>query len=248
MAGHSKWANIQHRKGRQDARRSRLFSRLIREISVAARQGGPNPEGNPRLRAAIDAANSNNLPKDSIERALNRGGDGAEKALAEDRYEGYGPGGAAVIVDCLTNNRNRAVSEIRYAFKKCGGALGTEGSVSHLFRRLGILRYPPGTDEEALFEAAAEAGAEEVKTAADGIIEVWTAPDSLYEAAGVLEAAGHRPQYSRVELRARETVALEGERAAAVRRLLDMLEELEDVQQVHCNASVSGAGANEDAA
>ena len=161
MAGHSKWANIQHRKGRQDAKRGKLFSKLIREITVSARLGGPDPDGNPRLRAAIDNALAGNMPKDTIERAVKRGAGGAEgESLEEVRYEGYGPGGVAVMVDCMTDNRNRTVAEVRHAFSKCGGNLGTDGSVAYLFAKVGLISYPAGTDEDALLEAALEAGAD----------------------------------------------------------------------------------------
>jgi len=240
MAGHSKWANIQHRKGRQDARRGKLFTKLIREIAVAARLGGPDPDANPRLRAAIDSAKSQSMPKDTIERAVKRGAGGDESDnLEEVRYEGYGPGGVAVMVDCMTDNRNRTVAEVRHAFSKCGGNLGTDGSVSYLFNKVGLISYPPDEDEDALMEASLEAGADDVVTNDDGSIDVITGPDELVDVKTALVNAGHKPENAEVTMRASTSSELEQQGADTMLRLLDMLEDLDDVQKVYSNADIS---------
>jgi len=237
MAGHSKWANIQHRKNRQDAKRGRLFSRLIRELSVAARLGGGNPDNNPRLRAALNAATANNIAKDTIERAIRRAdSDDKGASLEEVRYEGYAPGGVAVIVECMTDNRNRTVAELRYAFKRHGGNLAGNGEVAHLFQPVGRLCYPPESDEEAVFEAAAEAGAEDVQHDEDAGIEVLTRPEQFNQVREALERAGCPPRHWELSMRAHTEVALVGERGSAVLELLEALENLEDVQHIHCNA------------
>jgi YebC/PmpR family DNA-binding regulatory protein len=239
MAGHSKWANIQHRKSRQDARRGKLFTKLIREITVATRHGGPDPKSNPRLRAAIDNALSNNMPKDTIERAIKRGTGAEEGAhLEEVRYEGYGPGGVAVLVECMTDNRNRTVADVRHAFTKCGGNLGTDGSVAYLFRKVGLLSFPAGSDEDALMVAALEAGAEDIANNADGSIEIITAPDDFMEVKDKLGRAGHAPESAELTMRAAVTATLDREQAEHMLRLFDMLNELDDVQKVYSNAEI----------
>jgi YebC/PmpR family DNA-binding regulatory protein len=237
MAGHSKWANIQHRKGAQDGKRARAFSRLIRELTVAARIGGGDPDANPRLRLALDRARAQNMPRDTIERAVKRGagrleGDGIEEVT----YEGYGPGGVAVLVECMTDNRNRTVSEVRSAFTRHGGNLGAEGSVSYLFNPVGLLAYPPGTGEERLLEAALDAGAEDVVVADDGSAEVLTAPADFVAVRDALAAAGLAPASAEVTLRAAADTPLGAEDAARAARLLEALEDLDDVQRVSSNA------------
>ena len=240
MAGHSKWANIQHRKGRQDAKRGKLFSKLIREITVSARLGGPDADGNPRLRAAIDNALAGNMPKDTIERAVKRGAGGGEgESLEEVRYEGYGPGGVAVMVDCMTDNRNRTVAEVRHAFTKCGGNLGTDGSVAYLFTKVGLLSYPPGSNEDALLEAALEAGAEDVAGNDDGSFDVLTTPDDFIDVRDGLTETGHAPAAAEVTMRAANGQTLDLNNAQTMVRLLDTLEDLNDVQKVYSNAEIS---------
>ena len=239
MAGHSKWANIQHRKGRQDAKRGKLFSKLIREITVSARLGGPDPGGNPRLRAAIDNALAGNMPKDTIERAVKRGAGGGDgESLEEVRYEGYGPGGVAVMVDCMTDNRNRTVAEVRHAFTKCGGNLGTDGSVAYLFSKVGQLSYPAGTDEDALLEAALEAGADDVAGNDDGSIDVLTTPDEFLDVKDNLAGTGYRPDAAEITMRAATGHTLDLPGAQTMLRLLDTLEDLNDVQKVYSNAEI----------
>lgn len=239
MAGHSKWANIQHRKGRQDARRGRLFSRLIREVTLAAKRGGTDPSGNPRLRAAIAEASSQNIPKDTIERAVRRaGGDEDGSNLEEVRYEGYGPGGAAVLVECMTDNRQRTVAEVRHAFTKCGGNLGKDGSVSFLFRKVGQISFTAGADENRVMEAALEAGADDVVSNDDGSIDVIASPDEFLDTRERLVAAGLSPASAEIIMRAGTTVVLDREQAESMLRLLEMLEDLDDVQKVHSNAEI----------
>ncbi len=239
MAGHSKWANIQHRKKAQDAKRGKIFTKLIREITVAARIGGGDPEANPRLRLAVDRALAANMPKDTIERAIKRGAGAQEgEAYEEVRYEGYGPGGVAVMVDCMTDNRNRTVAEVRHAFTKMGGNLGTSGSVAYLFKEQGVLGYPAGTDEDALMEAALEAGAEDVVTAEDGTIEVITSPKAFLQVKEAMIAAGFEPEYAEVTMRPETTVTLDADQAEKMMRLQDMLEDLDDVQRVYSNAEI----------
>ncbi|MCY4361402.1 MAG: YebC/PmpR family DNA-binding transcriptional regulator [Gammaproteobacteria bacterium] len=240
MAGHSKWANIQHRKGRQDAKRGKLFSKLIREITVSARLGGGDPDGNPRLRAAIDNALAGNMPKDTIERAIKRGAGGTEgESLEEVRYEGYGPGGVAVMVDCMTDNRNRTVAEVRHAFTKCGGNLGTDGSVAYLFSKVGLISYPDGTDEDTLLEAALDAGAEDVAGNDDGSIDVLTKPDEFLDVKDNLVVNGYPPDTAEITMRAATGNSLDLQGAQTMLRLLDTLEDLNDVQKVYSNAEIA---------
>ncbi len=240
MAGHSKWANIQHRKGAQDAKRGKLFTKLIREITVAARLGGDDPAANPRLRTAIDKALGSNMPKDTIERAIKRGAGNLEGvSYQEVRYEGYGPGGVAVMVDCMTDNRNRTVAEVRHAFAKCGGNLGTEGSVAYLFTKQGIISYAAGSDEDAIMEAALEAGADDVVVNDDGSIDVFTTPEDFIAVKEAMVAAGLMPEHAEVTMQAATSAALELEDAQKMVRLLEMLEDLDDVQNVYSNADIS---------
>lgn len=239
MAGHSKWANIKHRKSRQDAKRGRLFTKLIREITVSARLGGPDVNDNPRLRAAVDNAYANNMPKDTVERAISRGaGEDDSENVEEIRYEGYGPGGVAVMVDCMTDNRNRTAGEVRHAFSKCGGKLGTDGSVAFLFNRVGQIAYPAGTDEEALMEAALEAGADDIVTNEDGSMDIITAPDEFMTVKQSLIEAGHTPEIAEITERAVTNVTVDMEGAQTMIRLLDMLEDLDDIQKVYSNADI----------
>ncbi len=240
MAGHSKWANIQHRKGAQDAKRGKLFTKLIREITVAARMGGGDVSSNPRLRAAIDKALGGNMTKDTIERAVKRGSGATEgDDYAEIRYEGYGPNGLAVMVDCLTDNRNRTVAEVRHAFSKCGGNLGTDGSVAYLFTKLGILSYPAGCDEDAVMEAALEAGAEDVVSNDDSTVDVQTTPEDFLDVKEAMVAAGFAPEHAEVTMQASTSVELDLEGAEKMLRMIGMLEDLDDVQNVYSNADVS---------
>ncbi len=240
MAGHSKWANIRHRKSAQDAKRGKIFTKLIRELTVAARLGGADPAANPRLRAAIDKALSHNMPKDTIQRAINKGsGAGDDGNYEQVRYEGYGPGGVAVMVDCLTDNRNRTVAEVRHAFTKAGGNLGTDGSVAYLFTKAGVINFPAGSDEDAIMEVALEAGAEDVITHDDGSIEVVTAPADFEAVKQALETAGLAPESAEVTMRASTTVSLNAADAEKMIRLLERLEDLDDVQQVYSNADIS---------
>ena len=240
MAGHSKWANIQHRKGAQDAKRGKLFTKLIREITVAAKMGDPDPASNPRLRLAVDKALSGNMTKDTIERAIKRGS-GAQDGenFEEVRYEGYGPGGVAVMVDCVTDNRNRTVAEVRHAFTKAGGNLGTDGSVAYQFTKSGILSYPGGSDEDQIMEAALEAGAEDVLGNDDGSVDVLTAPDQFVDIKEAMAVAGLEPEQAEVTMRAANTMSLELDDAEKMIRLLDRLEDLDDVQNVYSNADIS---------
>jgi YebC/PmpR family DNA-binding regulatory protein len=242
MAGHSKWANIQHRKGRQDAKRGKIFTRLIKEITVSARMGGGDPDMNPRLRLAVDKATENNMPKDNIERAIKRGtGDLEGVNYEEIRYEGYGIGGAAVIVDCLTDNRTRTVADVRHAFSKHGGNLGSDGSVAFLFRHCGQLIYAPGTPEEKLLEAALEAGAEDVVANDDGSMEVVTGPYDFTRVRSALEKAGFKAEVAEVTMKALTEIPLAGEDAARMQKLLDALESLDDVQEVYTSAAMDEA-------
>jgi len=240
MAGHSKWANIQHRKGAQDARRGKLFTKLIREITVSARMGGADIASNPRLRAAVDKALSNNMTKDTIERAIKRGAGAQEgENYQEIRYEGYGPGGVAVMADCLTDNRNRTVAEVRHAFTKCGGNLGTEGSVAYLFTETGIMSFTAGSNEDQIMAIAVEAGAEDVIVNGDGSIDVLTTPGNF---AGVKQAmmnATLEPEEAEITMRASTNAGLDLEDAIKMVKLLEMLEELDDVQHVYSNADIS---------
>jgi len=238
VAGHSKWANIQHRKKAQDAKRGKLFTRLIREITVAAK-GGSDLSANPSLRTAVDKAKAQSVPKDAIERAVKRGAGELEGSDYEEiRYEGYGPAGVALIVDCLTDNRNRTVAEVRHAFSKSGGNLGQDGSVAFMFSSVGVLTYPPGSDEDAIMEAALEAGAEDVVTEEDGLIEVLTAPGDYLKVKEAMIEAGHEPVDSELTMRAANNVELGVEDSEKVQRLIDTLEELDDVQEVYHNADL----------
>ena len=240
MAGHSKWANIKHRKGAQDAKRGKIFTKLIREITVSARMGGGDVNSNPRLRAAMDKALAQNMTKDTIERAIKRGtGDGDTEHYEEVRYEGYGPNGVAVLVDCLTDNRNRTVSEVRHAFTKSGGNLGTDGSVAYLFSRIGVLSYPVGADEDVLMEAALEAGAEDVQVNDDGSIDVITSFEDYLSIKDTMTEAGHVPESSDVIMKPSTSVELEKDDAEKIIRLVDVLEDLDDVQNVYSNAEIS---------
>jgi YebC/PmpR family DNA-binding regulatory protein len=240
MAGHSKWANIQHRKSAQDAKRGKLFTKLIREITVSARSGGGEAASNPRLRAAIDAALGANMTRDTIERAIKRGtGEAGGEQVEEVRYEGYGPGGTAVLVDCMTDNRNRTVGEVRHAFSKCGGNLGTEGSVAYLFTKCGLIQYPPGANEDRIMEVALDAGASDVVVADDSSIEVVTDADAYGAVLDALKAAGLMPESSSVAMRAGTSSSLDFEAAEKMLKLIDMLEDLDDVQQVYSNADIS---------
>jgi YebC/PmpR family DNA-binding regulatory protein len=239
MAGHSKWANIQHRKGRQDAKRGKIFTRLIKEITVAARMGGGDPDMNPRLRLAVDKATDQNMPKDNIERAIKRGTGGLDGANYESiRYEGYGPAGAAVIVDTLTDNRTRTVAEVRHAFAKYGGNMGSEGSVAFLFKHCGQLLYAPGTDEEKLMEAALEAGAEDVVANDDGSLEVITAPNDFSRVKAALEKAGFKAELAEVTMKPSAETGMSAEDSAKMQKLLDVLESLDDVQEVYTTAAI----------
>ncbi|BAL97193.1 YebC/PmpR family DNA-binding transcriptional regulator [Rubrivivax gelatinosus] len=239
MAGHSKWANIQHRKGRQDEKRGKVWTRVIREIIVAARQGGGDPNANPRLRLAVDKAKAANMPADTVKRNIDKATGNLEGVNYEEiRYEGYGIGGAAIIVDCMTDNRVRTVAEVRHAFSKYGGNLGTEGSVAFQFKHCGQLIFAPGTNEDAVMEAALEAGAEDVVTGEDGSIEVLTSPADFQAVKGALEAKGLTAEIAEVTMRAENTIALAGEDAARMQKLLDVIEDLDDVQDVFHNAEI----------
>lgn len=239
MAGHSKWANIKHRKAAQDAKRGKMFTKLIRELVVAAKQGGPLPEDNPRLRAAVDKALGSNMTRDTIDRAIARGaGNNEADDVEELTYEGYAPGGVAVLVEVMTDNRNRTVAEVRHAFSKRGGNLGTDGSVAYLFERKGQISFAPGTDEEQVMEAALEAGAEDIEAADDGSIEVTTAWEDLSGVKTTLEASGLEPAESEVTMIASTTVPVDASGAETVMGLIDALEELDDVQNVYSNVDI----------
>jgi len=240
MAGHSKWANIQHRKGAQDKKRGKLFTKLIREITIAARMGGGEITANPRLRLAIDKAKAQSMPKDNIDRAIKRGSgdlDGAQ--YNEIRYEGYGPGGTAVMVDCMTDNKNRTVAEVRHAFSKYGGNLGADGSVNYLFNHVGLLSYPPGSSEDAIMEAAIEAGAEDVLIDDDKSIDVLTDPAEFEAVRDQMRAAGLDPENAELTMRATTSAELELQAANSMIKLLESLEDLDDVQNVYSNADIS---------
>ena len=237
MAGHSKWANIQHRKGRQDAKRGKIFTRLIKEITVASRLGGSDNTANARLRLAVEKAYANNMPKDTVERAIKRGSGELEGVNYEEiRYEGYGIGGAAVIVDCMTDNRVRTVAEVRHAFAKHGGNLGSEGSVAFLFRHCGQFLFPPGTSEDKVMEAALEAGAEDVIANDDRSIEVITAPNDFLAVKDKLEKSGLKAELAEVTMKPATEVAFTGDDAAKMHKLMEAIEILDDVQEVHTNA------------
>jgi YebC/PmpR family DNA-binding regulatory protein len=239
VAGHSKWANIQHRKGRQDEKRGKVWTRVIREIMVAARQGGGDLSANPRLRLAVDKAKAANMPADTIKRNIDKATGNLEGVQYEEiRYEGYGIGGAAIIVDTMTDNKVRTVAEVRHAFSKHGGNMGTEGSVSFQFRNVGQLILGPGTSEDKVMDVALEAGAEDVLADEDGAIEVITSPAEFEVVKNALEAAGLKPEVAEVTMRPENTIELTGEDAARMQKLLDVLEDLDDVQAVFHNAEI----------
>ena len=237
MAGHSKWANIKHKKAAQDAKRGKVFTRLIKEITVASRLGGPDADTNPRLRLAVDKAYEANMPKENVERAIRRGSGELEGVNYEEvRYEGYGIGGAAVMADCLTDNKTRTVADVRHAFAKHGGNLGTDGSVGFLFKHCGQLVFAPGTSESAVMDAAIEAGAEDVIANDDGSIEVITPPGSFVAVKEALQRAGLKPELADVTMKPTVETLLVGEDATKMQRLLDALEALDDVQDVYTTA------------
>ncbi len=242
MAGHSKWANIQHRKGRQDEKRGKAWTRVIREIMVAARLGGGDVSANPRLRLAVEKAKAVNLPVDTVKRNIDKATGNLEGVSYEEiRYEGYGIGGAAIIVDCMTDNRVRTVAEVRHAFSKYGGNLGTEGSVAFQFKHCGQLVFAPGTSEDKLMEVALEAGADDVVTGDDGSIEVLCAPPEFEAVKAALEAAGLTAEVAEVTMRAENTIELAGEDATRMQKLLDVIEDLDDVQELYHNALMADA-------
>nr|WP_216293307.1 YebC/PmpR family DNA-binding transcriptional regulator [Delftia acidovorans]MCA1066890.1 putative transcriptional regulatory protein [Delftia acidovorans] len=239
MAGHSKWANIQHRKGRQDEKRGKVWTRIIREIMVAARTGGSDLSANPRLRLAVEKAKAANMPADNIKRNIDKATGNLEGVTYEEiRYEGYGIGGAAIIVDTMTDNRVRTVADVRHAFSKYGGNMGTEGSVSFQFKHVGQLIFAPGSDEDQIMEVALEAGAEDVITDDEGALEVLTAPAEFETVRDALQAKGLTPEVAEVTMRPENTIALQGDDAARMQKLLDMIEDLDDVQDVYHNAEL----------
>ncbi len=241
MAGHSKWANIKHRKGAQDAKRGKIFTKLIREISVAAKAGGgPDPANNPGLRSAIDKALSANMKRDTIDNTIKKASGTMEGVHYEEViYEGYGPGGTAVMVNCLTDNRNRTVAEVRHAFTKAGGNLGTDGSVAYMFTKIGIISFLNNVEEDAIMEAALEAGADDVITHDDGLIDVTTTPEDYLTVKEAMIAAGFEPEHAEVTMKASTLAALDGQDAEKLLRLQDRLEDLDDVQDVYSNAEIS---------
>jgi YebC/PmpR family DNA-binding regulatory protein len=242
MAGHSKWANIQHRKKAVDAKRGKIFTRVNRELTVAARAGGSDPDANPRLRLAIQKANAANMPKDTIERTIKKAAGELEGVTYEEiRYEGYAQNGVAVIVDTLTDNRNRTVAEVRHAFSKAGGNLGTDGSVAYLFNKIGVLNFEPGTSEDDVMEVALEAGADDIVTEQDGLIEVVTSPEAFADVVSAMEEAGLTPANAEVTMRASMEVELDVETGQKVLRFLDVLEDLDDAQAVYSNADIPEA-------
>ena len=239
MAGHSKWANIQHRKKAVDAKRGKIFTRVNRELTVAAREGGSDPDANPRLRLAIQKANAVNMPKDTIERTIKKAAGELEGVTYEEiRYEGYAPNGVAVMVDTLTDNRNRTVAEVRHAFSKAGGNLGTDGSVAYLFDKIGVLNFEPGTPEEEVLEVAMEAGADDIVTEDDGSIEIVTSPEAYSDVLSAMEEAELTPANSEITMRANIEVELDVETGQKVLRLIDALEDLDDAQAVYSNADI----------
>ena len=241
MAGHSKWANIKHRKAAADAKKGKVFTRLIKEITVAAKHGGGDPNTNPKLRLMLDKARDANMTKDSVTRAVQRGTGELEGASYEEaRYEGYGPGGAAVMVDCLTDNRTRTVAEVRHAFTKNGGNVGSDGSVAYLFKHCGQFVFAPGASEDKVMEAALEAGADDVVTNQDGSIEVISAPADFDKVKAALQKAGLKPDAAEVTMKAINETVLAGAEAERMRALLDALDELDDVQDVYTTASLDG--------
>ena len=240
MAGHSKWANIQHRKGRQDEKRGKVWTRIIREIMVAARQGGGDMAMNPRLRLAVDKAKAANMPADTIKKNIDKATGNLEGVSYEEiRYEGYGIGGAAIIIDTMTDNRVRTVAEVRHAFSKYGGNMGTEGSVAFQFKHCGQLVFAPGTDEDKVMDVALEAGAEDVIADEEGAIEVLTSPADFEAVKNALEAAGLKPELAEVTMRPENTIELTGDDAARMQKLIDVIEDLDDVQEVFHNAEIA---------
>ena len=240
MAGHSKWANIQHRKGRQDEKRGKVWTRVIREIMVAARQGGGDPKENPRLRLAVEKARAANMPADTVKKNIDKATGNLEGVHYEEiRYEGYGIGGAAIIIDTMTDNKVRTVAEVRHAFSKYGGNLGTEGSVAFQFKHCGQLVFAPGTSEDKVMEVALEAGADDVVTGDDGAIEVLTGPHDFESVKAALEAAGLKPEVAEVTMRAENTIELSGDEGQRMQKLLDVLEDLDDAQNVFHNAVIN---------
>lgn len=239
MAGHSKWANIQHRKGRQDAKRGKIFTKLIKEITVSARLSGGDPTMNPRLRAAIAEAKEENMPADNITRAIKKGTGELEGVSYEEiRYEGYGINGAAIIIDCLTDNKQRAVMDVRHALTKHGGNLGTDGSVVFMFKHCGSLLYPPGTSEDQIMDVALEAGAEDIVTDEDGSIEVITPPNDFMAIKESMEAAGFKAVFSEVTMKPNVETVFTGDDAVKMQKILDALEDLDDVQDVYTSAVI----------
>ncbi|WP_432786903.1 putative transcriptional regulatory protein [Oligella sp. MSHR50489EDL] len=237
MAGHSKWANIQHRKGRQDAKRGKIWTKIIREITVAARSGGPDPDSNPSLRLAMDKANASNMPKDNINRAIQRGAGAADGEDYEFvRYEGYGVAGAAVIVDCMTDNRQRTVSEVRHALTKNGGNLGTDGSVTFMFDHVSQFLFGPDVDEEQIMEVGLEAGANDIVTDEDGLTEVLGEPTDFAQLRDAFEAAGLKPEVAEIIMRPQNEIELSEADGATMQKIIDTLEDLDDVQKVYTNA------------
>ena len=240
MAGHSKWANIKHKKAANDKKRAKVWTKLIREITVAARMGGGEIDANPRLRLAVDKGLGANMPKDTIERAIKRGAGGTEgENYDEIRYEGYGPGGTAVLVDCMTDNRNRTASEVRHAFTKAGGNLGTDGSVAYMFSKTGILTYAAGIDEDVIMEAALDAGADDVVSHDDGSIDVLTTPDDFSAVKEAMIEAGHEPEHAEITFEAETKSPLDASDAEKLLRMIDVLEDLDDVQDVYSNADIA---------
>jgi YebC/PmpR family DNA-binding regulatory protein len=240
MAGHSKWANIKHKKAANDKKRGKIWTKLIREITVAARIGGGEIDANPRLRLAVDKGLGANMPKDTIERAIKRGaGDTEGENYDEIRYEGYGPGGTAVMVDCMTDNRNRTASEVRHAFSKLGGNLGTDGSVAYLFTKQGVISFAPGVDEDAIMEAALEAGAEDVVSNDDGSVDIITSPEEFTAVKDALKGADFEPDNDEITYNASTNAVLDEGDADKLLRMVDMLEDLDDVQEVYTNAEIS---------
>ncbi|NIG87597.1 YebC/PmpR family DNA-binding transcriptional regulator [Serratia symbiotica] len=240
MAGHSKWANTKHRKAAQDAKRGKIFTKIIRELVTAAKLGGGDPDSNPRLRAAMDKALANNMTRDTMNRAIARGVGGDDDSNIESIiYEGYGPGGTAVMIECLSDNRNRTVGEVRHAFSKCGGNLGTDGSVAYLFTKKGVITYAPGVDEDALMEAALEAGAEDIVSYDDDVIDVFTAWESLGALKDALTAAGFNAEAAEIAMIPSTKADMDAETAPKLLRLIDMLEDCDDVQEVYHNGEIS---------
>lgn len=240
MAGHSKWANIQYRKGKQDARRDKIFTKLLREISAAARMGGGDPDANPRLRLAILKAMKSNMPKDTIDRAIKRGAGGEDGVSLETiRYEGYGPGGVAIMVDCLTDNRTRTVGEVRHAFTKYGGNLGTDGCVAYLFNKQGLITLPKGTNEDQVMDVVLEAGADDVQINEDGTLDIVTSAENFEAVRAAIREAKLNPAREEVTMVAATEVSVDKDNAEKLLKLVDMLEDLDDVQNVYSNADIS---------